>query len=95
VGTGINAPPDFDRDVAAEIANLTKLPFITAPNKFTVQGSHDALGFLERGTENYPLVPSIKLLINIRLLSCGSHSGYRRTTAAGKRTGFFNYAGES
>ncbi|MGB9213528.1 MAG: lyase family protein, partial [Halobacteriota archaeon] len=43
VGTGINAPPGFDKKVAAEIARQTGLPFITAPNKFAVQGSHDAL----------------------------------------------------
>ena len=43
VGTGLNAAPNFDVDVAKEIANLTGLPFVTAPNKFTVQGAHDAL----------------------------------------------------
>src|SRR5262249_22593317 len=43
VGTGINAQPGFDRDVAAQIGQLTGLPFITAPNKFTVQGAHDDL----------------------------------------------------
>jgi len=42
VGTGINSPPGFDVAVAAEIASLTGLPFVSAPNKFTVQGSHDA-----------------------------------------------------
>ncbi|HEX7514450.1 MAG TPA: lyase family protein, partial [archaeon] len=46
VGTGINAPPGFDEKVAAEIARLTGYPFVTAPNKFTVQGSHDALVML-------------------------------------------------
>src|SRR5580700_1576413 len=43
VGTGINAAPGFAEAAAAEIARLTKLPFVSAPNKFTVQGSHDAL----------------------------------------------------
>src|SRR5215831_12225550 len=43
VGTGINAAPDFGAAAAAEIAELTKLPFVSAPNKFTVQGAHDAL----------------------------------------------------
>ncbi len=38
VGTGINALPGFGKDVAAEIAQLTGLPFVTAPNKFTAQG---------------------------------------------------------
>ncbi|MFM7819102.1 MAG: lyase family protein, partial [Verrucomicrobiota bacterium] len=43
VGTGINAAPGFDVASAAELAKLTGLPFVTAPNKFTVQGAHDAL----------------------------------------------------
>jgi fumarate hydratase class II len=43
VGTGINAAPGFAEAAAAEIARLTDLPFVSAPNKFTVQGSHDAL----------------------------------------------------
>jgi fumarate hydratase class II len=42
VGTGINSAPGFAEAVAAEIAKLTNLPFVTAPNKFTVQGAHDA-----------------------------------------------------
>src|SRR5262249_51081279 len=43
VGTGINAAPGFAEAVAAEIAKLTGSPFVSAPNKFTVQGAHDAL----------------------------------------------------
>src|SRR5580693_6380278 len=43
VGTGVNAAPGFGEAVAAEIAKLTSLPFVSAPNKFTVQGAHDAL----------------------------------------------------
>jgi fumarate hydratase, class II len=43
VGTGINAAPEFGGAAAAEIAKLTHLPFVSASNKFTVQGSHDAL----------------------------------------------------
>jgi len=43
VGTGINAAPGFAEAAAAEIARLTELPLISAPNKFTVQGAHDAL----------------------------------------------------
>jgi len=38
VGTGINAAPGFAEAAAAEIAKLTGLPFVSAPNKFTVQG---------------------------------------------------------
>jgi fumarate hydratase class II len=43
VGTGINSAPGFAEAAATEIARLTGLPFVTAPNKFTVQGAHDAL----------------------------------------------------
>src|SRR5262244_4343450 len=43
VGTGINAAPGFAEAAAGEIATLTRLPFVSAPNKFTVQGAHDAL----------------------------------------------------
>jgi fumarate hydratase class II len=43
VGTGVNSAPGFAEAAAAEIARLTGLPFVTAPNKFTVKGAHDAL----------------------------------------------------
>src|SRR5262249_3280069 len=43
VGTGINSAPEFAESAATEIAKLTGLPFVSAPNKFTVQGAHDAL----------------------------------------------------
>src|SRR5246127_3048535 len=42
VGTGINAAPGFGEAAAAEIAKLTNLPFVSASNKYTVQGAHDA-----------------------------------------------------
>jgi fumarate hydratase class II len=43
VGTGLNAPPGFGAQIAAKLAELTKLPFETAPNKFAAQGSLDAM----------------------------------------------------
>ena len=43
VGTGLNAPAGFSEAVAHELAVITGKPFVTAPNKFTVQGSHDDL----------------------------------------------------
>ncbi|CAN99287.1 Fumarate hydratase [Sorangium cellulosum So ce56] len=43
VGTGLNAPPGFSREIAAKIAELTRYPFVTAPNKFAAQGSLDAM----------------------------------------------------
>jgi fumarate hydratase class II len=43
VGTGLNAPANFSREIAAQIAELTGRPFVTAPNKFSAQGSLDAM----------------------------------------------------
>src|SRR6185437_13218294 len=43
VGTGLNAPPGFGEQVAAEIASMTGAPFGTAANKFTAQGTLDAM----------------------------------------------------
>jgi fumarate hydratase, class II len=75
VGTGINAEPGFDREVAAEIANLTGLPFITAPNKFAVQGAHDDLVFLSATLKTLG-VSLYKIANDIRLLSCGPRAGF-------------------
>lgn len=70
VGTGINAAPGFAECAAAEIAKFTGLPFVSAPNKFTVQGSHDALVQLS-GTLRTLAVSLYKIANDIRLLSCG------------------------
>src|SRR6202453_1278307 len=43
VGTGLNAPPDFSREIASQIAELTGHPFVTAPSKFAAQGALDAM----------------------------------------------------
>jgi len=75
VGTGINAPPGFDAEVAAEIAKLTDLPFVTAPNKFTVQGAHDALVQLS-GTLKTVAASLFKIANDIRILSCGPRCGF-------------------
>ena len=74
VGTGLNAPPSFGPDAAREIAGLTGLPFVSAPNKFTVQGSHDAL--VQFGGTLKTLATSLyKIANDIRLLSCGPRCG--------------------
>jgi fumarate hydratase, class II len=75
VGTGINAAPGFAEAVAAEIARLTKLPFVSAPNKFTVQGAHDALVQLS-GTLRTLAVSLYKIANDIRLMSCGPRAGF-------------------
>jgi fumarate hydratase, class II len=75
VGTGINAAPGFAEAAAAEIANLTGLPFVSAPNKFTVQGAHDALVQLS-GTFRTLGVSLYKIGNDIRLMSCGPRAGF-------------------
>jgi fumarate hydratase, class II len=75
VGTGINAAPGFAEAAAAEIARLTRLPFVSAPNKFTVQGAHDALVQLS-GTLRTLAVSLYKIGNDIRLMSCGPRAGF-------------------
>jgi fumarate hydratase class II len=75
VGTGINSAPGFAEAAAAEIAKLTKLPFVTAPNKFAVQGAHDALVQLH-GTLRTLAVSLYKIANDIRLMSCGPRAGF-------------------
>jgi len=75
VGTGINAAEGFAEAAAEEIARLTRLPFVSAPNKFTVQGSHDALVQLS-GTLRTVAVSLYKIANDIRLMSCGPRAGF-------------------
>jgi fumarate hydratase class II len=75
VGTGINAAPGFAEAAAAEIARLTGLPFVSAPNKFAVQGAHDALVQLS-GTLRTLAVSLYKIANDIRLMSCGPRAGF-------------------
>jgi fumarate hydratase, class II len=75
VGTGINSAPGFAEAAAAEIARLTSLPFVTAPNKFAVQGAHDALVQLS-GTLRTLAASLYKIGNDIRLMSCGPRAGF-------------------
>jgi fumarate hydratase class II len=75
VGTGINAAPGFGDAAAAEIAKLTNLPFTSAPNKYTVQGAHDALVQLS-GALRTLAVSLYKIANDIRLMSCGPRAGF-------------------
>jgi fumarate hydratase class II len=75
VGTGINSAPGFAEAAAAEIARITGLPFITAPNKFTVQGAHDALIQLS-GTLRTLAASLYKIANDIRLMACGPRAGF-------------------
>ncbi|MES2442951.1 MAG: class II fumarate hydratase [Pseudomonadota bacterium] len=74
VGTGLNAPPHYAEDVAAEIARITGLPFVTAPNKFEALATKDQLVQLS-GTCNTLAVSLTKIANDIRLLGSGPRSG--------------------
>jgi fumarate hydratase class II len=75
VGTGINSAPGFGEAAAAELAKLTKLPFVSAPNKFSVQGAHDDLVQLS-GSLRTLAVSLYKIANDIRLMSCGPRAGF-------------------
>jgi fumarate hydratase, class II len=75
VGTGINSAPGFAEAAATQIAKLTDQPFVTAPNKFAVQGAHDALVQLS-GTLRTLAVSLYKIANDIRLMSCGPRAGF-------------------
>ena len=75
VGTGVNAAPGFAEAAVAEIARVTGLPFISAPNKFAVQGAHDALVHLS-ATLRTLAVSLYKIANDIRLMSCGPRAGF-------------------
>jgi fumarate hydratase class II len=75
VGTGINAAPSFAAAATAEIARYTSLPFVSAPNKFTVQGAHDALVQLS-GTLRTLATSLYKIGNDIRLMACGPRAGF-------------------
>jgi fumarate hydratase, class II len=74
VGTGINAPKGFDVMVAAKIAQLTSLPFITAPNKFEALSAHDAIVGTS-GALKQIAVSLMKIANDIRFLGSGPRCG--------------------
>ncbi len=75
VGTGLNAGPGFAESAAQYIAKFTGMPFVTAPNKFAVMGSHDAL-VMTSGVLKTLAVSLYKIANDIRLLSCGPRAGF-------------------
>jgi len=86
VGTGINSAPGFAEAAADNIAKLTGLPFVTAPNKFTVQGAHDALVQLS-GSLRTLAVSLYKIGNDIRLMSCGPRAGFAELTIPANEPG--------
>lgn len=74
VGTGLNTPKGYDVLVAKKIAELTKMPFITAPNKFEALAAHDAMVELS-GALKRSAVALMKVANDIRMLSSGPRCG--------------------
>ena len=74
VGTGLNAPAGFAEGIAAEIAELTGLPFVTAPNKFEALAAQDALVFAH-GALNALAAGLFKIANDIRFLGSGPRAG--------------------
>ena len=74
VGTGLNAPIGFAEKVAEEIAKITGLPFITAPNKFEALAAHDAMVFAH-GAINAAAAALFKIANDIRFLGSGPRAG--------------------
>jgi fumarate hydratase, class II len=74
VGTGLNAPPHFGEEMAAKIAELTGLPFVTAPNKFAAQGSLDAMVNAHAALRSLA-VALMKIANDMRWLASGPRCG--------------------
>lgn len=74
VGTGLNTPKGYDVRVAAHIASLTGLDFVTAPNKFEAMAAHDAI-VEAHGALRQLAVSLMKIANDIRLLASGPRSG--------------------
>jgi fumarate hydratase, class II len=74
VGTGLNAPIGFAEKVAEEIAKITGLPFVTAPNKFEALAAHDAMVFAH-GAINAAAAACFKIANDIRFLGSGPRAG--------------------
>ncbi len=74
VGTGLNAPKGFAEMVAQHIANITRLPFTSAPNKFEALAAHDAM-VMTHGAINTVAASLFKIANDIRFLASGPRSG--------------------
>jgi len=75
VGTGLNAHPQFAKAFAKKVAAITKLPFVSAPNKFEALASHGAYAFAH-GALNALATDLFKIGNDIRLLGSGPRSGF-------------------
>lgn len=74
VGTGLNTPPGWGEEVAANMARITGLPFVTAPNKFEALAAHDAMVAMS-GAMKAAAAALFKIANDIRLLGSGPRCG--------------------
>ncbi len=79
VGTGLNSHPDFAKTSAAQIAELTGLPFVTAPNKFEALAAHDAIVFAH-GALKTLAASLMKIANDVRWLASGPRCGIGELT---------------
>jgi fumarate hydratase, class II len=75
VGTGLNTPPGFAERAVEIINEMTELPFIPAPNKFTAQASHDGI-VMASGVLKTLACSLLKIANDIRFLGCGPRCGF-------------------
>ncbi len=86
VGTGINTPQGYSDTVAKHIAALTKIPFVTAPNKFEALAAHDAI-VESHGALKTVAVSLMKIANDIRMLASGPRSGIGEITIPANEPG--------
>ena len=93
VGTGLNTHPEFAERVAKKIAELTGLPFVSAPNKFAALAAHDGLVMAQRRAEDAGLLADED---RQRHPLAGLRPALRpgRAVAAGERAGLVDHAGQ-
>ena len=92
VGTGLNTPKGFDKEVAAAVSELTGRPFVTAPNKFHALTSKDELVFAH-GALKALAADMMKIANDVRWLASGRRT--RRDFHSRKRAGLVDHAGKS
>lgn len=86
VGTGINCAKGFPEGFAQKVADITGLPFVTAPNKFEALATHDTLAEVS-GVLNVIAISLMKIANDIRLLSSGPRSGIGEITLPANEPG--------
>jgi fumarate hydratase class II len=93
VGTGLNTPPAGARTVAANMARITGLPFVTAPNKFEALAAHDAMVFMS-GAIKTAAMACYKIANDMRFLGSGPRSGLGELILPENEPGIVDHAGQ-